>query len=202
MRMHPHEKLPEILEKLKVQSEKGSITLGDICAQLAGRGLPALFVILALPFCLPITIPGTSTPFGLFLSFLGLRMAFGHKTLWGPAKWMNKTIGQAHFIQWADYGLRFFRWIEPWVHPRLKRFTEWDRINGAWMGILALLLALPLPIPASNMLVAVPILTMGLGLLEDDGLWVVISYLLGTIAICFFIFLIVSAGYLINNVFW
>ena len=41
------------------------------------RGHNALLIFLALPFVTPVPLPGFSTPFGLVIALLGLRMALG-----------------------------------------------------------------------------------------------------------------------------
>jgi hypothetical protein len=46
-----------------------------------------------------------------------------------------------------------------------------------------LILALPLPIPLTNVLAAIPILILGFGLLEEDGIAIVIAYFFALI--CF-----------------
>jgi hypothetical protein len=71
-----------------------------------------------------------------------------------------------------DRRLRFLagstrrRW-EPLITPRLV---------GLSITFLALGLALPLPIPGSNMIFIVPILIYAIGLLERDGMWIVIAH--------------------------
>jgi hypothetical protein len=48
-------------------------------------------LLFSLPFCQPIQIPGFSTPFGILLAFIGLRIAFGHR-VWFPKKLLEKKI--------------------------------------------------------------------------------------------------------------
>jgi hypothetical protein len=42
--------------------------------------------------------------------------------------------------------------------------------------LLALGLALPLPIPGSNMIFLIPLFVYSVGLLERDGVWIVIGH--------------------------
>ena len=66
------------------------------------------------------------------------------------------------------------------LHPRWTYFCRnpvLHRMHGVLIAFLSILLALPLPIPMSNMLAAIPIVLIALALLEDDGLYLMAGYL-------------------------
>ena len=162
----------------KTLNQKG-LTVSQLVFALEGKGHAAIMAVLALPFCFPIQIPGLSTPFGIILIFSGLRIAFAQAP-WLPGWLMVRDIpdGTAHSL------LRGLRWIatpaEKILHPRLYglcRNPTLHRIHGLLIAFLAMLLALPLPIPFSNLLAAVPILLISLALLEDDGAFLIAGYL-------------------------
>ena len=52
------------------------------------------------------------------------------------------------------------------------------RSVGLAITLLGLGLALPLPIPGSNMVFIVPIIVYSIGLLERDGLWIVVGHIM------------------------
>ena len=54
------------------------------------------------------------------------------------------------------------------------------------MAFLAILLALPLPIPFSNLLAAIPILLISLALLEEDGAFLIAGYVAAIPCTAFF----------------
>jgi len=64
-------------------------------------------------------------------------------------------------------------------------------MNGILLAFLSVLLALPLPIPMSNMLAAIPIVLIALALLEDDGLYLAAGYLAAIPCAVFFTVLFV-----------
>lgn len=174
---------------LEMSKENKSIKLSEIYHILSGRGYAALLVIFSLPFCFPIQIPGTSTPFGILLAFLGLRIAFAQKPWW-PQWILNKEISEEHVEKWVQGTAKVVKYMQKVIRPRLPFFTEtqiFHRLNGILVFFLALLLALPLPIPFTNLLTAVPILLIGLGLLEDDGVVLLIGYCIGLLGIAFFV---------------
>ncbi len=67
------------------------------------------------------------------------------------------------------------------LRPRWSFLVEWPvlhQINGAMICISGILLLLPLPIPFSNLLPAITIISLAAAMMERDGYFVV----LGTIA--------------------
>jgi len=168
-----------VADRLEKTLDQKGLTVAQLVFALEGKGHAAIMAVLALPFCFPIQIPGLSTPFGIILIFSGLRIAFAQAP-WLPGWLMVRDIpdGTAHSL------LRGLRWIatpaEKILHPRLNglcRNPTLHRIHGLLIAFLAILLALPLPIPFSNLLAAVPILLISLALLEDDGAFLIAGYL-------------------------
>lgn len=194
--------LEQSFEELLKKSNEKTMTLGDVVHELAGRGYPILIILLVLPFCLPIQIPGFSTPFGLILAFMGLRLAFA-KQMWWPESLLNKTIPHKQIQSLCENTLWIIKKLRPFLKPRYTFLTQtpWlHRIHGVTLAILALILALPLPIPLSNLLTAIPILCLGLGLLEDDGVFIMAGYVITAIAFFFFAFLLWYGHKFINQV--
>lgn len=163
-------------------------TMEQIFEILSGKGYPALLIAFSLPFCLPIQIPGFSFPFGAVIAFLALRMAFAQK-LWWPQRVLDKEMSSAKVKVWAKKCMQLVNFFQKIVHPRMLVLTRnvlLHRGYGVTIFILALLLALPLPIPFSNTLCALPIFFIALGLLEDDGLMIIIGYGLSLVCFAFF----------------
>ena len=184
--------LAERLNHLLNQAQAQDISVKVVIDTLAGKGQAVLLIVFSLPFCQPIQIPGFSTPFGILLAFIGLRVAFGHRA-WFPKGLLEKKIPYGIFKRIADIAikitgkLRFListRWVWLVQNPYLH-ITHGLTITG-----LAILLALPLPIPFTNLLAAYPILAFGLGILEDDGLMIAIGYLLTFFCFSLFVALI------------
>jgi Uncharacterized ABC-type transport system, permease components len=163
-------------------------SLKDVFQILASKGRSLVLIFLCLPFCQPIQIPGLSTPFGLAIAFVGLRMAFG-KHLWLPKKLLNKHIPARTLKKVANTSLRFIKKGRRWIHPRMEGLCTYSavhHIHGVLVCILGILLALPLPVPFSNLVTAWPIMLIALGTLEDDGLCLLIGYILTLVAFAFF----------------
>lgn len=184
------ESLQLILEMTKEAEE---IQFRQIFVALADKQYGALLIVLSLPFCFPIQIPGFSTPFGLMLAFLGMRMALNKKPWW--PKWvLDKKVKSVSLVKLVTKTMSVVRYIQKFIHPRLSMLTQnplFHRFNGILVAILAGILALPLPIPFTNIFSAFPILFIGIGLLEEDGMFVLAGYTIGLAYLSVFIVLFV-----------
>jgi hypothetical protein len=148
----------------------GGITVRSLEAAMRGRGFAMLVLVLATPFSVPVPLPGLSTPFGVALMILGLRMALGQKP-WLPEVMLQRRLSEktAHRLLMAtkEVALRMEKVVKPrwaWmVGPRMRQ------ILGALICLDAFVLALPLPVPLTNTFPSLAIVLMTLGLMERDG---------------------------------
>lgn len=190
----------EILQLLE-KSKDTALSIEEIFGILTGKGRALILILLCLPFCQPIQIPGFSTPFGLMIAFFGLRLAFG-KHLWLPERLLTKSISSQILQKICEKALHFVRTIKPWLHPRLNwvcHSMPMRVVNGLLISILGVILALPLPIPLSNLTAAWSILVISLGILEDDGLLVLLGYLVTAMTFAFFAVIGLSLEHLFLN---
>lgn len=166
-----------------------AISLGDIIKHVSGRGQAALLTLFSLPFCQPIQIPGLSTPFGVFLAFIGLRIAFGQR-VWLPQWVLSKQVPYKVMMGVSKVAVEVTKKLRFITSTRYSWIVQNHFLHiahGITIFLLSILLALPLPIPLTNLLAAYPIAAFGLAILEDDGCMVIIAYVLAVI--CFTVFL-------------
>lgn len=176
--------LEQVFLELEERSEKTTLTIQNALETLSGRGYPILLILLSIPFCQPIQIPGFSTPFGIIIAFIGLRVAFGHH-IWLPESLLSKTISSSVVKKLVKYGL--------WLNRKVKRITKermeylcgssFQVFNGVLLFLLGIFLALPLPIPLSNLMAAWAILLISFGLLERDGYFIIAGYVMAFICL-------------------
>lgn len=184
------------------KSKQDPITIEKLLKSLEGRGSPFLVVILSLPFCQPLQIPGFSVPFGILVFFLGLRMAFGRR-LWWP-QWVLKKEVSAKLLEAIAQKSRWvMSKLSAIIRPRFSWMNQMPCmrvVNGLMIAGMGIFLALPLPIPLSNILAAWSIILIALGMIGNDGLLIGIGYLLGLICIGLIIFLVViSVHFLVHT---
>ena len=172
------------MNRLINESKDDGVSLRLFLKTLSGRGHALFLILLVLPFCQPISIPGFSTVFGLMIAFIGLRIGFGSNA-WVPENLLKKKIPKKALRTLAKFSIKLTNKLRYFITTRLT-FMLKDKLyplHGLTTALLALLLSLPLPIPFTNLLCAYPILFFGFGLLEDDGLMIIIAYLLSFV--CF-----------------
>jgi hypothetical protein len=148
------------------------LTVGELVDKAAEGGFGFLIAILSL-----IAIPffGLSTPFGLAIALIGAQLVLGGQHPWLPRRARNRALSMAMLDRVSTLLERRTRWIarstrrrwEPMIRPRLI---------GLGVVVLALGLALPLPIPGSNLVFLIPLFIYAVGLLERDGLWILIGH--------------------------
>jgi hypothetical protein len=184
-----------IEEDILLLQEKGknrSISIGEILNILSEKGQSLMILFLSLPFCQPLQIPGLSIPFGLAIAFIGMKMAFGNYASL-PKAILIKSITPETLQKITEKILWLLKKIKRWMSPRLTWLCydpTIEIINGLLISILGVLLALPLPTPFSNLMVAWSILFIGLGLLKDDGVFVLIGYFLSLFTCGYFVAMI------------
>ncbi|MBS0622087.1 MAG: exopolysaccharide biosynthesis protein [Verrucomicrobia bacterium] len=176
---HKHYKtLAEDLENLTLLAQgKERVSIKEILKNLPAKGRTFVLVCLSLPFCQPIHIPGLSILVGLIIAFIGIRMAFGQQ-MWAPKKILLKTISSTWIKRATEKILNFLRKLKRLTHPRMEWLCQnraIQLVNGGLIVFLGLFLALPWPVPFIHLLAAWPIFLIAFGLLQDDGLFVLIG---------------------------
>ncbi len=182
------ENLALLLEKAQSQT---AVSIGEILKILSGKGRLLVLILLSLPFCQPLQIPGLSIPFGLVIALMGFRMAFG-KHVWLPKSLLSKTVPSATIKKIAEKYLKLMKKMSCLIRPRLEWLYSHKIIhvcNGLLIVILGIILALPLPIPFTNLPAGWAIFLISLGLLEDDGVFILAGYFVTLITLAFFTFL-------------
>lgn len=181
--------IEEDILTLQKQGKDRALSINEIRSILAGKWQLLILLFLSLPFCLPIQIPGLSTPFGIAIAFIGLKMSF-RKYAWLPKRILDKTIAPHTIEKITNQVLWLVRKVKHLIYPRLSWICEYPSsrvLNGLLIAALGLFLALPLPIPLSNLVAAWAIFLMVLGLLEEDGLFVLAGYLLSILTFAIFV---------------
>jgi hypothetical protein len=161
------------------EADEKSITLGTVIAVLSRCSHAALIVFLSFPLCIPMGVPVFTTTLGLALALIGLLLAIG-RDVWLPKYMTKRVIPYKNLSYVIQRLLRASARMERWFHPRLLFFatnSRMIRIHGVFVMLMGLTAAIPLPLPLNNLVAALPILLLGLSLLERDGVLVIVSYL-------------------------
>jgi hypothetical protein len=164
------------------------MTLGALLTQLGTRAELIVCMLLTVPFLLPLSIPGSSIPFGLLIALQGLGL-FMQRAPWLPKRLSARRLTQAHLGTLLTKGGQLFSRLERFIHPRLSLLTQGTpirRVNGLLLVLSGLLLTAPLPLPFSNTLPAYGALLLAAGSLERDGACILAGYVMVLLTLLYF----------------
>lgn len=173
-----------ILREFEVET----VTLREVIGLLHGRGFVLLLLLLALPFSTPVPLPGLSTPFGLIIALIGVRLAIGAKP-WLPAKLLDTRLPPKVFAKVFAVARKIILAFERLLRPRMLWVTGSplrEQLHAIPIVVCAVLLLLPLPIPFSNTIPAWSIMLTAAGLLERDGVFILAGYGTTVLGLAFF----------------
>jgi hypothetical protein len=184
----PPRRLSEELELILREFDVEEVTLREVMAVLHGRGFLLLILLLSLPFCTPIPLPGLSTPLGCVILIIAVRLALGQKP-WLPARFLDLRLPPATFRRVFAFTRRLVLGFERLLRPRLLWVTASPRrqqLHALPIIVCALYLLLPLPVPFSNVIPAWSVILLAAGLLERDGAFILAGYGCAALATAFF----------------
>lgn len=160
-------------------SEEGPrARLGDIIDRLDERAYGFLILLLALPCCLPFVY---ILPQIVALPMLALaaQMAMGRHHPWLPRSLHERPFSIPAFEKVLARASKYVGFIERFASPRFLPVTSHmgARVVGALMLIPAASILVPLP--STNTVPGIGIAITSLGLIERDGLLVIVGLLVG-----------------------
>ena len=200
--MAMHERLSEKLARMiEANDSSDGVTLNQLLERTGGRGFYLVVILLALPFIVPLSIPGVSTVLGLAVALLSFKIAFGAsprlpRFMGGrrlsPDFQRKVLLGSMKFVRLVEKLVRPRR--TPWMTTRPARF-----INALLMTFMGLLLALPFPPlpPLTNALPCYCIILLAASMMEEDGITIWFAYALSlgtTVYLGLNVFLLIEAA--------
>lgn len=182
---HTSHILASIIQRMKT---KDFITIQEMLDMLGKRVFGLSILLFCIPNCLPIpNVAGLSAFTGIPIGILGLQMITGRPHPWLPAALGNKQFSGQRLGKILERAIPTIRKVEVLLHPRLQVMTTeyMQRLLGVAFVVLATVMSLP--IPFGNFLPGLAMALMAVGLIERDGLLIVLGLLLGvaTVAVMF-----------------
>ena len=155
------------------------VALKEIVDGLGDRGLGVLMAIFAIPNLFPSVVPFGNVVFGLPIIVFAAQLMLGLRRLHLPRFISARSIETETFRHSAIRVSKALAWFERLLKPRLPIFTGLaaDRIVGALSIVFAIVCALP--VPFGHNLPALGLTLIGLGLIESDGLAILIGLVMG-----------------------
>jgi hypothetical protein len=162
---------------------QGRVRIGDLF-DFGGSTLPGLLLVLtALPSVLP--LPGVGNVTGVALMVMAVSIWRGQNGLSLPRRVADMQVPAAHAAKllhiaaWLHDVAR--RWFGPrgqrWLSPRVWVWSAWP------VAVMAVVIFLPIPL--GNVMGVVSLAVLGLGHSMEDGLAVVVGWMLSVLTVVY-----------------
>ena len=162
------------------------VTVGEIFERVAGRGYGLLMIVLGLPMLIPILPPGASTIVGPVYMLLALQLVVGFGRPWLP-RWLRRRQLSERSVQgFRRRGIPLVRRLERFSRRRFHVLNNPLMTRLAAVVIFSMGLILLSPAPFLNTLPALTVMLIGVGLLNDDGIFLMIGIFLGLVVVGIF----------------
>jgi len=170
-------KFSALLSQVSTLCFGSGLTFTELFELLRAKGHCGIILLLSVPFLVPVTIPGFSTPFGLLIIFAAASMAIGIRP-WLPRQLEQRRLHGEFLGKAFQLSSNIMARMERVVAPRGRWIVGNKlvyRANGVLLVIAGFLLALPTP-PGGNFPPAVAIVLLTLGTLEEDAVVTILGY--------------------------
>lgn len=150
------------------------VAIGELVDRFERRGFGVLVLLLTLPGFIP--VPGIGALTGPVIALLGVQLMAGLARPWLPARVRRKTLRKDSFARFMGRMGRLLRVLERFCRPRALWLFEnaGNRASGLMLVVYGLLLSLP--IPFTNYLFALVLLSIAIAMIERDGVLLISSW--------------------------
>lgn len=195
------EELQDAIDKLPPDT----VSLGSLLEQFQGNGLLMLTAMMTLVFLIPVSIPGVSTVFGAGILMVGVARLF-QRPVWLPERIRSRPLSSERLRPALERGLVWVRRLEKISKSgRLSGLVEGNVvgvINNLALILGAILLMFPFGfIPFSNTLPGIALLCLAVGMMQRDGVAILLGHLGNVVTIVYFTFLLGGGGLLLQRLF-
>lgn len=166
------------ISKIPAEIPEEGLTLKEFLDIIGEEGQLFSCIVLTGPFLLPVSIPGSSIPFGLAIFLISLSIMLNSHLLL-PGRITRYKISKKNIEKILNGIIPIMKRIEKYINPRclvLSSGPKIDKLNAIGIAFCSLLLTLPLPVPLTDFLPAYSILFLALGSLECDGYLILTGY--------------------------
>lgn len=197
------ESLGEKIELIIQKMPPVEVTLVEIMDIVGVDSMLLLTIFLSLIFLVPVSIPGVSTVFGSAVLLIGITRLFARK-LWLPERIGTRKLSSEKLKDGFKKALAWFHRLEKVSKPhRLRGLASTGVLsifNNLSFILAAILLMMPFGlIPFSNTLPAVALIFLAIGMMQQDGVSILLGHLANIATIAYFGFLIAGGGWSISQ---
>ena len=154
------------------------ITVDELMSRIAERGFGMLLVLLALPTLIPVLPPGSAATIGLIYTLIGFQMLLGRKYPWLPQRIRDFRLSENAARKLRERGVSFFKNLERFSRARWLFMETALMLRLVALTIILMGFILFTPLPFMNTIPALAVMILGTGLLNRDGLFLLIGLVL------------------------
>ncbi len=181
-------RMSETLTDVAAALPADSLTVRQLLERLGEEGLLLACIIVCLPYLIPVSLPGMSTLSGILVALVGWSMATA-SVPWLPKRLLNQILPADRLRKMLEWSAAKCRGLEHLFKPRMLWLTSgraMTAINGAVQVYNGFLLVWPSAAPFMNTLPGVAAICLATGILERDGVLVIIGYALTLVSTAYF----------------
>lgn len=173
----------ELIAALPHGHDGDRVAIGDLVHALRNRAFGVTLLLFGIPNCIPMP-PGIPVICGTILILAAIPMIMGRDQMWLPERLARRTIAKSDLERISTLAMPWILRLEKMSRPRMPVFAgpTARRIIGAVVAFLGFVLILPIPF-LGNMPPGIAICIFGLGLIERDGLIILIAFFATVIAL-------------------
>ena len=167
------------LARLVTDSDGDTVTLAWILEQLHERAFGLFLLVLALPCCIPF-LYGIPQIVAVPLMFVSAQILLGRRVPWLPQNLGARTVSAEGLDSLAQRSGPWLERIEAVSRPRLVALTQppADRLVG--LALVLFSASILVPLPGTNTVPGFAVVIVAMGLLQRDGVLVILGTALGT----------------------
>ena len=184
-----NERASDSVSRISKEIPTEGINFKDFLELIGEQGGLLSCLVLIAPFLFPVSIPGSSLPFGLAILLINVGIILNRHPLI-PGRIMEYKISQNNILKILNGMSTVLTKFERVTKPRLTVLAGKENmvyVNSSIMIFCSFLLMLPLPVPLTDFLPAYSMLFLALGTIERDGYLILAGYSLATLTTAYFL---------------
>ena len=196
--LHESMAISQRLHLLAADAKGDAVELNWVLSELHERAFGLFLLVLALPCCIPF-LYGIPQIVALPLMFVSVQIVLGRKTPWLPKKLGARTISTEGLHNLARRAEPWLVRIEAFSRPRLSVLTHSPADRAVGLALILFSASIMVPLPGTNTVPGFAVVIVSMGLLQRDGILVILGAILGTAWIATLVFAGVSLASLIKG---
>ena len=189
MSENKNEMASHVVSRISLEIPPEGITFKDFLELVGEKGGLLSTIVLVAPFLFPVSIPGSSLPFGLAILLINIGIILKRHPII-PKSIMEYNISQSNMLKILNGMAGILSGLEKITKQRLTVLSDGPLmayVNSSVICFSSFLLMLPIPFPLTDFLPAYSILFLALGSIERDGYLILAGYSVATVTAIYFL---------------